>query len=214
MTLIKSHRPSPWMLVAVAALVFAMVGTAIAGTDAVSKLTKSKVRSIANKEIDKRAPGLSVNKATEADHAKTADTATTASNANALGGRSLGQVRSVAASGANAAVVNIGGGTNVVATNIDLAVESRVLINGVAELSGASSDERAQCFLRIDGSSVSLNFETTFDDIGDDNEVTLAAAAGPVVAGGAHTVDMRCAALAGTVTKDDAAITVTAVPTP
>src|SRR4029453_12601638 len=29
MTLIKSHRPSPWMLVAVAALAFAMVGTAV-----------------------------------------------------------------------------------------------------------------------------------------------------------------------------------------
>ena len=212
MSLISKTRLSPAMIVAAMALTFALVGTAVAGTDAVSKLTKSKVKSIANKQIDKRAPGLSVAKAVEADHAKTADAAV---NAQALGGKALDQVRSVAASGANSAVVaSIGGGTTVVSTNISLPVESRALINGVAELFGDTSDERAQCILRIDGSSVSLSFETTFDDIGTDNEATLAAAAGPVVAAGDHTVDMRCSALNGTVGKDDAAITVSAVPVP
>jgi hypothetical protein len=222
MSLIKSKRPSPWMLVAVAALAFAMVGTAVAGPSAVSKLTKSKVKSIARKQADKElkanVSGSHVNladKATDADKAKTADTATTATNADALGGKALDSVRSVAASGANATVVaSIGGGTTVVSTSITLPVESRVLINGVAELFGAAADERAQCVLRDNGATASLGFETTFDDIGSDNEATLAATAGPTLAAGAHTLDMRCSEIAGTVGKDDAAITAVAVPTP
>ena len=52
-----SARPSPAIIVAVVALVAALAGTAIAGPGAgTSKLTKSKVRTIANKEIDKRLP--------------------------------------------------------------------------------------------------------------------------------------------------------------
>ena len=59
------------------ALVFAMVGSAVAGTDGLSnKITKSKVKKIAKKQINKAAPGLSV------AHADTADTATTATNAD------------------------------------------------------------------------------------------------------------------------------------
>jgi hypothetical protein len=53
------------MIVAVAALSLALVGTAVAGPDAItSAVTKSKVKKIAkkqaNKQITKRAPGLSV----------------------------------------------------------------------------------------------------------------------------------------------------------
>lgn len=69
-------RPSGAMVVAVLALAFAVVGTAVAANDgAVSpKLTKSKVKEIANKQIDKAAPNLSVasaEEATTADEAKT-----------------------------------------------------------------------------------------------------------------------------------------------
>lgn len=55
--------PSPAILVAAIALTLALAGTSIAA-DPLAKLTKAKVRSIANKEIDKRAPGLSVDEAT------------------------------------------------------------------------------------------------------------------------------------------------------
>jgi hypothetical protein len=55
--------PSPAMFVAAIALTLALAGTSIAA-DPLAKLTKSKVRKIANKEIDKRAPGLSVDEAT------------------------------------------------------------------------------------------------------------------------------------------------------
>ena len=51
------------MVVAVCALVFAMVGSAVAGTDGLSnKITKAKVKKIAKKQISKAAPGLSVGK--------------------------------------------------------------------------------------------------------------------------------------------------------
>ena len=47
-------KPSPAMVVAVCALAFAMVGTAVAGTDGLNaKITKSKVKSIAKKQADK-----------------------------------------------------------------------------------------------------------------------------------------------------------------
>jgi hypothetical protein len=55
--------PSPAILVAAIALTLAVAGTSIAA-DPLAKLTKAKVRSIANKEIDQRAPGLSVDEAT------------------------------------------------------------------------------------------------------------------------------------------------------
>ncbi len=67
------------MIAAALALTFALGGTAIAA-DPLAKLTKAKVRAIAKKEIDKRAPGLSVSKA------KSADTAAEAANAAKLGG--------------------------------------------------------------------------------------------------------------------------------
>jgi hypothetical protein len=63
------RRPSPAMLLAFAALIVALGGTAIAG----GVITKKKV----NKIITNRAPGLSVS------HAKTADSATT------VGGRTV-----------------------------------------------------------------------------------------------------------------------------
>ena len=72
-----SAKPSPAMIVAVIALALGMVGTAVAGTDGLNaKLSKSKVKKIADKEIAKKAPGLSVS------HAGSADSATTANSAN------------------------------------------------------------------------------------------------------------------------------------
>ena len=75
MSLDFSKRPSPALIVAVCALAFAMVGTAVASDGAVSKITKSKVKSIAKKQADKR---LKAN--VSGSHVNIAD------NANALGG--------------------------------------------------------------------------------------------------------------------------------
>ena len=90
MSLNTSKRPSPAMIVAALALTFALAGTAIAA-DPVGKLTKSKVKSIAKKQADKRlkanVAGSHVNladsatNATNANHANTATNATNATNA-------------------------------------------------------------------------------------------------------------------------------------
>ena len=81
------RRPSAAFVVAVFALCFAVVGSAIAGTEASKKaLSKSQVKKIskkqADKEINKKAPGLSVAHATSADTATSATCASTATNAN------------------------------------------------------------------------------------------------------------------------------------
>jgi hypothetical protein len=50
-------RPSPAIIVAVVALIAALAGTAMAGPGAeTSKITKSKVKKIANKQINKQLP--------------------------------------------------------------------------------------------------------------------------------------------------------------
>jgi hypothetical protein len=61
-------RNTPAIVIAIFALVAAVAGTAIAGPIATSskrskKITKAKVIKIADKEIDKKAPGLTVGKA-------------------------------------------------------------------------------------------------------------------------------------------------------
>ena len=67
----KASRPSPVFILAVLALVAAFAGTAIAGPDAISnKVTKSKVKTIAKKQINKAAPGLSVAEAKKAENAE------------------------------------------------------------------------------------------------------------------------------------------------
>ena len=77
---VRESRPSPALVIAVLALVAAIAGTAVAGPGATtSKLTKKKVVNIADQEINKLAPGLSV------AHANTADTATNATAANNAG---------------------------------------------------------------------------------------------------------------------------------
>jgi hypothetical protein len=57
------HRPSPAMIIAVIALIMSLGGSAYA----LSKKDKKKVTNIADNEISKKAPGLSVAKAADAD---------------------------------------------------------------------------------------------------------------------------------------------------
>jgi hypothetical protein len=68
---ISRKRPSAAMIVAVLALSLGLGGSAIAGSGV---LSKGKVKTLANKQITKRAPGLAV------ASAKTADTAGRATN--------------------------------------------------------------------------------------------------------------------------------------
>ncbi len=51
--------------------------------------------------------------------------------------------------------------------------------------------QRAQCTLRLDGDLISLGYETTFDDIGTDNEASLTVlGSANNVAAGAHTATL------------------------
>ena len=200
---IKSRRPTASMLVAFLALSVAISGVA-AAAPTLMKLNKGKVVKIANQEINKRAPGLSVDKAD------------TAANADALGGKALAQIQPVLAGDQSAEVVNVTpGGADVVSVNFTLAAVSRVNISSSTELTGADTDERGQCVARLDGSGVSLGYETTFDDITTNNKATVpVVATANNVAPGAHTVTINCNAINGTITKDDAAVNIIAVPNP
>jgi hypothetical protein len=99
---IKRTKPSPALLVAVVALVAALAGTAVGGVAVTSLSQKEtkKVRKIgkkqANKQIEKKEPGLNVNSAKEAETAQTAASASSAdaakqaenaTNAQSLSGR-------------------------------------------------------------------------------------------------------------------------------
>ena len=68
------------MVVTVIALSFVLPDSAVAETDTVARATISsaRVRRIANQEINKRAPGLSVGSAVSAQSANTANTASSA----------------------------------------------------------------------------------------------------------------------------------------
>ncbi len=92
-----TRRPSPAIVVAILALVAALAGTAIAGTNVLTKpVSKKVVKKIATKQVKKLAPGLAVASANTAGHAGAADTAgranvaDTAGDANALGGQPPG----------------------------------------------------------------------------------------------------------------------------
>lgn len=77
----RLNTPSPAMVVAIVALIFAVTGTAVAGVATISVLSKkekTQTRNIAKNEINKAAPGLSVAKATNAQNA---------TNAGQLGGQ-------------------------------------------------------------------------------------------------------------------------------
>ena len=64
----RMFRPSPATAIAVAALVIGLAGAAVAEPGAgISKLSAKKVKNIANAQIAKQAPSLSVASATSAD---------------------------------------------------------------------------------------------------------------------------------------------------
>ena len=124
-------RPSPAMVLAVFALLFAMVGTAVAGPDALTRaITKSKVKKVsakqANKAIDQRASGLSV------ANANTANTANTVAN-GAVTAPKLGVIVT------RVAEVDVADGTGN-ATNATCQPGER-LISGGVRLVGSTADD-------------------------------------------------------------------------
>jgi hypothetical protein len=73
---IKGRKPSPATLISIVALIFAVTGTAAAGVATVSVLNKKErkqTRSIADSEVNRLAPGLSVKSANSANAATNSD---------------------------------------------------------------------------------------------------------------------------------------------
>jgi hypothetical protein len=63
---LRGRKPSPAMVVSIIALVFALAGSAVAGVATISVLSKKEkkqTRNIADSEVNKLAPGLSVKSA-------------------------------------------------------------------------------------------------------------------------------------------------------
>jgi hypothetical protein len=125
-----SKRPSPALIVAVCALAFAMVGTAVASNGAVSKITKSKVKSISKKQADKElkanVAGSHVNTADKATNADSATNATNAVNAVNVGGLRIAKFSGQSNVAVTDQVVFTGGGLTLqfdcfgAGTNIDI----------------------------------------------------------------------------------------------
>jgi len=77
--------PSPALVISSIALIAAIGGGSFAFANSdkqINKITKSTVKKISKKQINKAAPGLSVDHANSADSATAADSATSATNAD------------------------------------------------------------------------------------------------------------------------------------
>ena len=110
---VRCKAPSPAMVVAIIALVLAVAGSAVAGIATVSVLTKKEkkqTKTIADNEVNRLAPSLSV---------KSADTANSAANASQLGGIGAGgfvqgggrqvQVRGYMNNGGDVVLIDVAG---------------------------------------------------------------------------------------------------------
>lgn len=120
--MLERLRISPWAAVAVAALVAAFCGSALAGSQAgqsAKPFTAKKAKKLFDKLIKQRAPTLSV---ASAQHATTADTATNATNAAAavnagtVGGLQVKEVAFTAPADTPATEVFSAGGLSIFAS--------------------------------------------------------------------------------------------------
>ncbi len=116
MRIFRRLKPSPAMTVAAVALCAALVGTAVAGPQAVVSLLdrgeKRQVKKIAKKQakkqIKRKAPGLSV---AHADNADKAESATSASNALTVSGNRVVKInfRTPGVDGPNVPILDLNG---------------------------------------------------------------------------------------------------------
>ena len=186
-------RLSPPVVIAILALVAAVAGTAVAGPGATSSgLTKKKVRSIADKEIGKLAPGLSVASAANAANA---------ANAETLDNLDSTQLTPAAGDGRTADLTLTAADQTVLSANITTAASGTLVASAALQVQGGT---RAECTLRFDGTSSSAFFATSTT-----TEESLAAVWAQGVGPGAHTVELRCNSPSGAVV-DEGGLAVTA----
>jgi hypothetical protein len=148
---LKGRRPSPAMIVAGAALIIALAGTAMAAPTAIksvlNKQEKKQTKNIAKNQVNKLAPGLSVRRA------ETAARADTAANADAVGGSALANI-AVARSETPGAQCDPNSTTllDCVTVNMTLPHEGRVLLIGTAgHVAFGGAQSAGNCLFRVDG---------------------------------------------------------------
>jgi hypothetical protein len=189
------------MIVAGAALVVALAGTAIAGplaTKAVlSKPEKKQVKNIAKNQVSQLAPGLAV------------ASANTANNANTVDGANASDLRTSSAFDENSSRIDSLATTPVTVATATITTHGagRILATGSAELFGADADEQGACRILIDADDSTI-YHAAADDIGTDNRFIIAVNFAVTRPAGTYTASLQCYAEDGTVGKDDAAINV------
>jgi hypothetical protein len=159
------------MVLAALALVFAMVGTAVAGTDGISsKLTKSTVKKIAKKQATKQ---LKANVA--GSHVNTADNATSAQNANTANGVSIvGFNYRRLANGATATVLNAGGltinascsGTGSLGVDVTTNATDAEIESATTDVAGGAVDNENQDDHFSSGDTYDLFPDDSADQVG------------------------------------------------
>ncbi len=142
---LKGRRPSPAMTVAVAALIVALVGTAMAAPTAIksvlNKSEKKQVKKISKNQINTLAPGLSVARAN------------TAANADAVGEQALANIV-VARSDTPGAQCDPSSLTFVVCATVNMTLphEGRVLLIGTAgQIAFNNANTSGNCLFQVDG---------------------------------------------------------------
>ena len=152
---LMGRRPSPAMIVASAALIVALAGTAMAAPIAIksilNKKEKKQVKSIADSRIKAAASGLSV------ASAKKADRADVATNADAVGGQSLAKIAIGRSDPSTGAQCDPNTTTFVICADVDVDLphEGRVLLIGTGgQYAFNAGVTQGTCRLTTDGNSL------------------------------------------------------------
>jgi hypothetical protein len=188
-------------VVATLALFFALGGSVVAGTHALTgKVTKAKVRKIAAQEITKAAPALSVGHATSADSAASAGSAANATNAahatsadNAANAETLGGfpasalLRTAGAGTANAPDAN---GT-ALTTSIQAPAPGFVTIFATADFVYGAATDQVECGIEIDEASDPATVRITNVSGAANVDSDCATNVTKQVTAGAHKIDLE-----------------------
>jgi hypothetical protein len=185
------------MIVAGAALIIALAGTAIAAPTALKsvldKKEKKQVKNIANKRISKRAPGLSVANAQNAG------------NADTLDGKHASQLQTTSAYGERTADLPLDATfQDVVTASITATTGARIIANASVELDLGGT---GRCRLLIAGVESFIG-----DQQSPPVEAVMALTFARTVPAGTHAVELECTESGGAVIADDASLSVVAVP--
>ena len=154
----SGRKPSPAMVVACAAMIVALAGTAMAAPTAIksilNKKEKKQVKNIAKNQVNALAPGLSVKHAGTATSADTAKRADAATNADALGGQALENIVTARSVSPGGPACDPSSSTLVVCASLDMTLphEGRVLLIGTAgQVAFNNAQTAGDCLFRVDG---------------------------------------------------------------